>query len=176
MFQGCTSLKTAPALPATTVFHESYSHMFDGCTRLVDSPDLPATTLAGSCYSNMFKGCTALQTVSTLPATKLEEFCYYAMFQGCTNLKEIPYLPATTLVKSCYDNMFNGAVKISTSSTGSYTTRYTIPVTKSGLSGLSNPVSNMFVNTSGGYIDMPSVFGDKQTVFYLLSTIKVVGN
>ena len=34
MFRGCTSLTTAPVLPATTLTLSCYSHMFYGCTNL----------------------------------------------------------------------------------------------------------------------------------------------
>lgn len=34
MFQGCTSLTTAPVLPATTLTNYGYSGMFNGCTSL----------------------------------------------------------------------------------------------------------------------------------------------
>jgi hypothetical protein len=45
MFDGCTSLTTAPALPATTLAANCYSYMFYGCTSLTSAPALPATTL-----------------------------------------------------------------------------------------------------------------------------------
>ena len=61
MFQGCTSLTTAPSLPATTLANYCYSNMFSGCTSLTTAPSLPATTLANGCYSNMFKGCAKLK-------------------------------------------------------------------------------------------------------------------
>ena len=46
MFQGCTALKTAPELPATTITNGCYSSMFSGCTSLVTAPELPARILA----------------------------------------------------------------------------------------------------------------------------------
>ena len=65
MFDGCTSLTTAPALPATTLKSDCYSNMFNGCTSLTTAPVLPATTLANSCYYSMFYGCTSLQVYSS---------------------------------------------------------------------------------------------------------------
>ena len=38
-----------------------YSGMFSGCTSLTTAPSLPATTLADYCYSSMFYGCTSLK-------------------------------------------------------------------------------------------------------------------
>ena len=106
MFFGCTSLTTAPKLPATTLADSCYSGMFDGCSSLTTAPKLPATTLANSCYNGMFQGCTSLTTAPNLPATTLAEMCYFGMFQGCTSLTTAPSLPATTLAKSCYYAMF----------------------------------------------------------------------
>ena len=103
---GCTSLTTAPALPATTLAKECYYFMFYKCTSLTTAPELPATTLADSCYSNMFDECTSLTTAPALPATTLTNSCYYAMFYNCTSLITAPALPATTLADSCYSLMF----------------------------------------------------------------------
>ena len=69
IFQGCTSLTTAPALPATTLADNCYSYMFSDCTSLTSTPALPATTLAFSCYYCMFDGCTSLTAAPALPAT-----------------------------------------------------------------------------------------------------------
>ena len=67
MFYGCTSLTTAPELPATTLATSCYQYMFDGCTSLVTAPELPATDLTGDyCYSRMFYGCTKLNYIKAL--------------------------------------------------------------------------------------------------------------
>ena len=87
MFQGCTSLTTAPELPATTLALGCYMHMFQGCTSLTTAPELPATTLADYCYGFMFKDCTSLTTAPGLPAITLTGYCYREMFRGCTGLK-----------------------------------------------------------------------------------------
>ena len=89
MFNGCTSLVTAPELPATNVGSYGYSYMFYGCTSLVTAPELPATTLATYCYQNMFYGCTSLTTAPELPAVSLVNGCYNQMFQGCKLLNKI---------------------------------------------------------------------------------------
>ena len=65
MFQGCTTLTTAPSLPATTLAASCYNSMFQGCTTLATAPSLPATTLAASCYQNMFNGCTKIKLSTT---------------------------------------------------------------------------------------------------------------
>ena len=53
-----------------------YYNMFNDCTSLTTAPDLPATTLASSCYGGMFYGCTSLTTAPELPATTLAGYCY----------------------------------------------------------------------------------------------------
>ena len=86
--------------------------MFQDCTSLVTAPELPATTLTGNCYNGMFWGCTSLTTAPELPATTLAQVCYGYMFNGCTSLNTAPELPATTLVNNCYGYMFSGCTKL----------------------------------------------------------------
>ena len=50
MFKNCTSLTTAPELPATTLAERCYFNMFTRCISLTQAPELPATTLADGCY------------------------------------------------------------------------------------------------------------------------------
>jgi hypothetical protein len=114
MFEGCTSLTTAPSLPATTLADWCYASMFRGCTALASAPALPATTLASRCYLSMFYGCSGLTTAPSLPATTLAEYCYSYMFQGCTALTTAPSLPVTTLASSCYSYMFQGCTALTT--------------------------------------------------------------
>jgi hypothetical protein len=66
MFHNCTSLTTAPALPATTLAQYCYNIMFQNCTSLTTAPALPATALVDYCYGYMFKGCTSLNSVTCL--------------------------------------------------------------------------------------------------------------
>ena len=112
MFKGCTSLTSAPVLPATTLKMSCYHIMFNGCTALTTAPELPATTLADNCYSAMFSGCTALTTAPELPATRLKTSCYSTMFYSCSSLTTAPELPATTLAGRCYYNMFKNCTSL----------------------------------------------------------------
>ena len=121
MFGGCTSLTTAPTLPATTLANNCYSSMFRYCTSLTTAPELPATTLAENCYQSMFSGCTSLTAAPELPATTLTGNCYQSMFSGCTSLTAAPELPATTLAGNCYYEMFKGCSKL--------TVTHTLPAT-----------------------------------------------
>ena len=114
MFECCTSLTTAPALPATTLANSCYNYMFKDCTSLTTAPALPATTLAMYCYSGMFHNCASLTTAPALPATTLTDNCYSGMFAGCTSLTTAPALPATTLAMSCYSSMFSSCTSLTT--------------------------------------------------------------
>ena len=86
LFLSCTSLTTAPELPATTLIDSCYEYMFCHCTSLTTAPELPATTLAYACYMSMFQNCTSLTHAPELPATTLKTYCYGWMFDGCSNL------------------------------------------------------------------------------------------
>ena len=108
MFNGCTSLVKAPALPATTLADQCYRDMFNGCTSLTEAPELPATTLTTYCYAGMFNGCSSLMNAPVLPVTTLAEYCYFWMFSNCTSLVKAPELRATTLASNCYTSMFYG--------------------------------------------------------------------
>ena len=112
MFRYCTSLTSAPALPATELADYCYNRMFWNCTSLTSAPALPATTLAISCYRSMFYNCTSLTSAPALPATELAIACYRSMFYNCTSLTSAPALPATTLATNCYRSMFGGCNKL----------------------------------------------------------------
>ena len=82
--------------------------MFANCTSLLSAPELPATTLETYCYYGLFYGCTSLTEAPELPATTLASDCYYVMFANCISLKKAPELPSTTLITRCYGYMFDG--------------------------------------------------------------------
>ena len=164
MFQSCTSLTTAPALPVTTLADNCYISMFYGCTSLTTAPALPVTTLADNCYNSMFYGCTSLTTAPALPATTLASGCYSYMFQSCTSLTTAPALPATTLADNCYNFMFYGCrkIKLSTTASGTYTKSYRIPKSGTGTTAL-GALNNMFGNTGGTFKGTPEI----NTTYYL---------
>ena len=108
LFYNCTSLTTAPELPATTLAESSYYKMFSG-SGIVVAPELPATTLGGACYRSMFYGCTSLTKAPELPATTLVNWCYYEMFKDCTSLTTAQKIYATTLAESSHYKMFSGS-------------------------------------------------------------------
>ena len=89
IFKNCTSLTTAPKLPATTLKTECYQWMFFECSSLTKAPELPATTLQANCYDGMFYGCTSLTEAPVLKATQLVSNCYKEMFKNCVLLKKV---------------------------------------------------------------------------------------
>ena len=91
-----------------SVVDYAFSLLFDSCSSLTKAPALPATTLADSCYWRMFSFCHSLEKAPELPATTLARDCYFDMFSGCYSLTKAPELPATTLANRCYFGMFNG--------------------------------------------------------------------
>lgn len=108
LFSYNTNLIDASALllRPDTVYTDMFFSTFKGCTSLRFAPALPATTLAVDCYASMFDGCTSLTTAPALPATTLVDYCYYAMFQNCSSLTTAPNLLASTLTNYCYNSMF----------------------------------------------------------------------
>lgn len=171
MFDGCTSLTTAPALPATAMTDSCYFGMFNGCTSLANAPELPATTLASVCYYYMFNGCTSLTTAPALPAKTLAEGCYYSMFAGCTGLTTAPELHAMTLAGHCYSYMFDGCtkLKLSATQTGNYTQAYRIPTSGTGTTA-SSALDSMFANTGGTFTGTPTI----NTTYYLDASNTIV--
>ena len=171
MFNGCTALTQAPALPAITLADYCYASMFSGCTSLIQAPALPATTLAPYCYYSMFYGCTSLTHVPALSATTLLDYCYRSMFNGCTSLTQAPSLPATTLANYCYYGMFYGCtgIKLSTTQTDEYTQEYRIPFSGTGTTA-TKALNDMFTSTGGTFKGTPSI----NTTYYLSSDNMVV--
>lgn len=115
LFKNCTYLYNAKnlILPSIVLSEGCYSSMFRNCSTLVSAPKLPATTLAKSCYAYMFKNCSALIESSELPATIMADYCYHYMFSQ-SGLETAPKLPATTLANACYRYMFEGTPLTST--------------------------------------------------------------
>ena len=112
LFMGCSSLTSAPELPATSLTASCYFGMFGNCSNLISAPKLPATDLAEDCYASMFYGCSALTSAPELPAMNLAARCYGAMFSDCKELVIAPTLPATTLSDLCYHNLFYGCTNL----------------------------------------------------------------
>mgnify|MGYP007037161597 CR=1 FL=1 len=46
------------------------TRVFQNCTSLTTAPELPATTLANYCYNYMFSGCTSLKNIKAMFTTE----------------------------------------------------------------------------------------------------------
>lgn len=113
MFCDCTSLETAPKLPAMKVTWNCYYSMFKGCTNLREAPALPATELGSNCYQEMFCNCESLELgPEVLPALTASMQCYQQMFQGCKSLIKAPAIKAETMSKSSCQNMFLDCISL----------------------------------------------------------------
>ena len=121
LFINCTGLTSAEHLVLQVLtFNEraAYASMFEGCTSLTTAPSiLPATTLGRSCYWKMFYGCTSLTQAPELPATTLTTYAYLNMFDGCTNLNYVKCLAETGNSTSNCENWLRNV-----SSTGTFVT------------------------------------------------------
>ena len=154
-----------------TMASNCYNSMFQGCTSLTQAPALPATTMADNCYQYMFYGCTALTQAPALPATMLAKSCYSQMFSSCTALTHAPALPATTMADNCYQFMFPkcSKIKLSSTQTGEYTVTYRIPSSGTGTTA-KNALTNMFTDTGGTFTGTPEI----NTTYYLSNTNSIV--
>ena len=116
MFTNCTSLTTAPELPAESLADNCYNEMFSGCTKLTNLPELPDyfQFLATGCFKGMFQYCTSLETAPELTAYQLGEYCCQNMFYGCTSLETAPMLHVVfSLAADCFAGMFYNCTKLS---------------------------------------------------------------
>ena len=75
--------------------------MFVNCTSLETAPDLPAATLAKQCYSFMFSNCFALTEAPVLPAKTLKERCYEQMFSYCSSVAKITCMATDISASGC---------------------------------------------------------------------------
>lgn len=113
MFDGCSSLISAPQLPSVNLSEECYRGMFSGCSSLINAPQLSAIKLSKNCYRVMFYGCSSLVNAPQINATEMGEYSCFNMFGDCTSLQTAPELYATVLNKYCYYKMFNGCTNLS---------------------------------------------------------------
>ena len=111
MFQGNTGLTSAEnlQLPATTMGGKApYANMFSGCTSLTTAPILPAKTLGTYCYSRMFQDCRSLTKAPTLDAFTLTTGSYKNMFNGCSSLNYIKMIASAVSATECTTSWVQG--------------------------------------------------------------------
>lgn len=130
LFYDCSSLITAPELPATTLALACYGSMFKNCTSLVTAHELSATTLFSFCCSEMFYNCSSLITAPKLYAATLKTYCYFSMFYNCQHLREICTQMTNISASDCLTNWLD-----SVSPTGDFycPSELTIPTGTSGI-------------------------------------------
>ena len=106
LFSGSTAIVNVSRgfLPFINLAKGCYESMFAGCTSLETAPELPATTLADYCYNSMFYNCTSLVNAPVLPATTLAEGCYESMFYSCDLLEYIKMLATDISASYCLNN------------------------------------------------------------------------
>lgn len=98
LLSGCTSLRTPPALPNfASIPQQVCRNMFHDCTSLTSAPEIPAAPPTFNAYNSMFQNCTSLSTPPAVPmriASVAGSSCYRSMFDGCTSLTSIPDMTA----------------------------------------------------------------------------------
>ena len=68
----------------------TFNSLFYDCSSLTSAPSLPATVLRSGCYYAMFMRCSSLTSAPSLPATVLPTTnCCQRMFQSCSSLAEV---------------------------------------------------------------------------------------
>ena len=91
MFEGCTSLTTAPELKAMTLVQQCYDGMFDGCTNL-SSVTMLATKIRD--YNCLMKWLNNAGTLAQSRTLKLKNVDVYNTIKDKTdNYYEAPILP-----------------------------------------------------------------------------------
>ena len=134
MFQGCTSLETAPKINATSFDWYACRYMFQGCTSLITIRPMTINTAVAMSFDHMYYGCTSIKIVPytyigvgsyqgnsymfqgctslidasriIMPMTFNDQYALRYMFAQCSSLTKAPALPATTLRGYCYQGMF----------------------------------------------------------------------
>ena len=125
MFADCTSLVSAPELPAITAEGTAYSQtpdgryaycgMFSGCTSLVNAPStISLDKFYYFSHSQMFAGCTSLEAApEILTSGDAASHCCYAMFNCCTSLTDVPSMNIGKTSEYCFAGMFNNCKSLS---------------------------------------------------------------
>ena len=141
---------------STPLSPNAFLALFEGCTSLLSAPELPATEMRIYCYNSMFANCTSLKFAPELPATRLDMGCYHCMFEGCTSLTSAPELPATELVSNCYEFMYKDCRNLRYV-IGLFTTEPSEKTTKDWLSGVA--ASGTFIKSKKATWDVTGVHG-----------------
>ena len=84
LFSGCTGLTSVEnlLLPATALTYGCYQGMFSHCTSLQTAPVLPALVVPSNGYYKMFDGCTNLNYIKCLATNISANSCTYNWVKG----------------------------------------------------------------------------------------------
>ena len=89
MFEGCTSLKSVPALDTRKV--TDFNSTFSGCTSIETVPDLDFASATSA--AQMFKDCSSLKSVRIIKGSREYESGSLTnasqMFAGCSSLQKV---------------------------------------------------------------------------------------
>ena len=116
LFNGCTGLTHADKLmlPATELSNYCYYGMFQGCSSLVSAPKLPALILKKYCYGYMFAYCYLLVDAPVLLAETLVDYCYSNMFAYCSNLDYLKCMATDISAAKCTASWLRNAATTGT--------------------------------------------------------------
>lgn len=112
MFDGCTSLQTAPTVVATGC--ATMVNMFAGCTSLLDCgsfDSLGSANVTQIDIGQMFLNCHSLETIPAFPYNARYNYSYSSTFDGCYSLRNIPIIDmtgftgafGTSTFRNCYN-------------------------------------------------------------------------
>ena len=87
LFKGSTTLVDASklTLPNNLTTYDCYYNMFGGCTSLTSAPALPATTMTSEAYNRMFNGCSSLETLPEISGSEIST----RMFYNCIGMSDV---------------------------------------------------------------------------------------
>ena len=95
MFEGCSSLESVNLENLKPTKVTNMYGMFNGCSSLVTAPKLPAATLADYCYSSIFYDCSSLNSVTCL-ATDLGQYTINLWLSNTSSTGTL-YCPASMI-------------------------------------------------------------------------------
>ena len=107
MFEYCSSLTTAPKLPALYAPDYAYQNMFFCCFNLSSAGDISAKTLGVKACESMFAACQNLKATPKFDFETINTRSCQSMFTGCTSLTSTPSLKFNTIPRESCENMFS---------------------------------------------------------------------
>ena len=135
LFEGMTTLLSAPGLPAVKLQPYCYAYMFSGCINLRETPDVKSDYIdSHACcgmfhnckgvkysyralknvedyaYCNCYNGCASLEKAGSLIVNSMGSYACDAMYANCGSLEEPPELNTPVLSPYCFYSMFSSSM------------------------------------------------------------------